>query len=498
MKKIGSLLLGVIVMSGMFLTSCQDISSDNEEMGSSLSSAIEKSKQIGHGNKHNGLNPNSRRYADNSMPSASGRDGKVIVTSRALIDSEGNVDLEVTTGELDSDENAPGTITKLQVKALTLGNPDKKNSIWTKNFNKLRNGGYFSTSYTGLERGQEIYVHANVKGIIRGTAVTFMNETIKARPDITVTTIDSELEVFTNTPVTIIAGLAELNGDLGAATSCVLYIDGIESDRINNAWVNAGDVVGCQFTTSFSEAGDKNIVIAAEDVIPGDFDSSNNSSFTTITVTEPSTGFGPNSFSWSANINGSYDQSESRNFMGMNFNSEITDYRINVQGTKSMPEPINGQINVSTIITTSGTTIVEEDYILNEVPFPFPGVRYLIYEVLAPGGRRSVQLGVFLTGNSLQFTYYLNTYKIIYISGDVYQETLAGPEFSFGDELSFDFLVNDHALSGSFGVFSSTSGGSNSSGSFTRTTYSGSGSGQPEVNAESNDEEGENDEEEEY
>ncbi len=242
-----------------------------------------------------GLHPNSKRYADSSMPSASGRDGEVTVTARALRAGDGTVTLEVTTGELDSEATPPGNLSKLLVKALDIENPDPDEPIWEENHNKLKGGGYWSTTYSDIARGQQLFVHANVRGIIRGTAVVKLTETVKSRPDLAVVEIDAPSESLVGDPVIVLATIAEMQQDVGATADCVFYVDGEEIDRADGIWVNAGDAVNCQFPATFGTAGTKELKVAVENVVPGDFDSSNNALTALIEVRERG-----NDFYWSA------------------------------------------------------------------------------------------------------------------------------------------------------------------------------------------------------
>ena len=395
-----------------------------------------------------GLIPNSQRYADNSMPAASGRDGEVTITARALIDVEGTTDLEITTGSLDSDDHAPGTITKVQVKALDVETPDNEEPVWVKNYNKLRDGGNLTTSYTGLTRGQQLMLHTNVKGIIRGTAVVFLTEYIKNRPDIQVTGVSTDEEAFVNQEVVITASIAESNADLGATTSCVLYIDGEEIDRANNVWVNAGDVVGCQFTTTFSEVGEKNIIVAAEDVTPGDFDNSNNSAYTSINIIEEPTGsFGENSFTWSGGVFMSSEYYyETRNGPIFDTN-EYKSYLVYFNGYKQYVTTPTIPESIPTLVT-SGSSEFEMDISLESNPWN---------SNCKSSSNNIVYLSVCTYGTQLNFGFNFYTYKQIYygyneFEGDYYRTTGSGPEFSVEDEISFALLIGDHTATGSFSI----------------------------------------------
>lgn len=491
------IVVSMILVMAVFFTACSESELSSLGENSVETTAPAKLKK---GGVPANLIPNAQRYANNSMPSASGRDGEVIVTTRALIDSEGNVDMEVTTGTLDGDNQAPGTLTKVQVKALDLDTPEVDEPTWTKNYNKLNNGSYFSTSYEGLTRGQQLYVHANVKGIIRGTAVVFMNEYIKNRPDLQVTGVSAVEEAFLNEEVVITATIAETNADLGASTSCVLYIDGEEVDRANNVWVDAGDAVGCIFTTSFAEVGEKNIVVAAEDVTPGDFDSSNNSAFTSVNVIEePSGEFGTNSWNWSGGVfMSNKSRYETRNGPTYNVN-EYESYLIYFSG--NIPNPTNFQIPTNVVgLIESGEYSFDFDVSLPTTT----GTCSYVYD-----NELRLQVGVCDYGYQANFNINFNTYKSLYYGYDMYQGDFYtynqyGPDFGIADEINFAFLIGSSTASGVIPVTANSYEYENYYGPENyslsqNTSYYGWGSGTAEyqeVGAESADVEGEEDVEE--
>ena len=483
----------LLLVFGLVFSNCSD--SNPAPIGNETETVVSDTRAK-KGGVPAGLIPNSQRYNNSSMPSASGRDGDVTVTARAMIDVDGNTLLEVTTASLDGDNRAPGTITKQQVKALDLENPDKDNPVWVENYNRLRNGGYFSENYTGLVRGQQLALHTNVKGIIRGTAVVFIDETIKARPDIQVTEVATSAdEILVDEVVTITAGLTEANGDLGATTSCVLYIDGEEVDRANNVWVDAGDLVGCQFTTSFSEVGEKHILVTAEDVIPGDYDGSNNSAYTTVNVIEPETG-GPNGFTWSAGIFMSNDSYYERRYSATHYEvRENKSYLIFFNGYKDLPADFVMPDSFNAKIITNGETAFDVNLALLNGRF---------YD-----WQTGFNVGIGTWSNRLNYNFYFNSYRYVYygsneFQGDFYNENSTGPDFDLGDDISFEFEFGGHTASGTFDINSYSYGSRNDYGPdnyqiYRSTSYSGWGSGQPEyeeVGAESADVEGEEDVEE--
>ena len=113
-----------------------------------------------------------------------------------------------------------------------------------------------------------------------------MVETVKKRPDLAV----ANLEPGTGrvgVPLIISAVVSEQNGDVGAVANCVLYSDGVEIDRANGIFVDAGSVVSVAFTHTFTSAGTKQVEARLEQVIPGDWDTANNTTARAISITQP-------------------------------------------------------------------------------------------------------------------------------------------------------------------------------------------------------------------
>lgn len=294
----------LMVMITISLSGCQDMANSSEEAERETSVVpIQNFANSSSNNLPDGLLPNSQQYNNSSKPVATGRSGGVTLTARAMINSQMVVDLEVTSGMLDSDEEAPGTIAKVRVKALDVENPDPDNPEWEENYNRLDDGGSFTKSYENLVRGQQLDIHANVREMFGGkknrhrTGVISLTEDVKYRPDLEVVSINAPTEVFVSDPVNISAEISENLGDLGATADCILRIDGNEIDRVNGMWVDAGDAVLCSFLTQFGTTGVKYGEISVENVTPGDFDTGNNSKSFQINVIEP----GTNDFYWSAN-----------------------------------------------------------------------------------------------------------------------------------------------------------------------------------------------------
>ncbi len=195
---------------------------------------------------------------------------------------DGSTKLEVTTGALDA-ATAPGNISKLQVKFITVGDLP----VGTQNFNGLT-GPVQTKSFGGLARHSSIQVQGNVRDIDpKRTDVVTVTERVNLRPDIAVQSVMAPLKVKPNTEVIVTAAVAEINGDVGATTNCVLTVDGAERRRIEGMWVADGDQVTCTFKTTFAQPGTYTLAVNATSVSPTDWDLANNTASRTIEVVNP-------------------------------------------------------------------------------------------------------------------------------------------------------------------------------------------------------------------
>jgi hypothetical protein len=110
------------------------------------------------------------------------------------------------------------------------------------------------------------------------------------RPDLQVSLVAPE-EVRPGFPANFVATVREGNGDAGARTDCVLYVDGAEADRARGIWVDAGYAVSCAFTHVFASPGYRRVRVEAVRVSPADFDTDNNSAGATVLVNPNEHGF---------------------------------------------------------------------------------------------------------------------------------------------------------------------------------------------------------------
>jgi hypothetical protein len=136
-----------------------------------------------------------------------------------------------------------------------------------------------------VARGQRLRVQANVTGIDPNrTDVVTVDTHVKLRPDPAVIEVNGLSNAHVHVPVNIGALLRELNGDVGATANCVLYIDGVEVDRVQGLWIDAGSAIDCAFKHTFTEVGAHEVTILVENVAPGDFDHTNNAFVGEITI----------------------------------------------------------------------------------------------------------------------------------------------------------------------------------------------------------------------
>jgi hypothetical protein len=230
------------------------------------------------------LVPNSRPYADRNPAAVTGRAGNATVSARALLGRDGRTEITVEAGRLDG--APPGSITKLQLKAFD----SAEQVAWTKNYTGL-SGPTQQQVLTGLRRGQPLQIQTSVRASDSArTEVVTTSNNVRLRPDPTVQLLALPGRARLDAPVGISANIAELNHDAGARATCVLRVDGVTVDRAENIWVDAGDVVACDFTYAFPTLGTAHVEVALIDVAPGDYDTTNNARAATIIIDEP-TGF---------------------------------------------------------------------------------------------------------------------------------------------------------------------------------------------------------------
>jgi hypothetical protein len=231
--------------------------------------------------------PNSTKYRDAGAKPATGRSGSAAIAARALR-GKTQTDIEVTTGQFDGGAAPAGKLDKVQVKLFAMTSGDV---IATDNYRGAGiTGGTASFPYAWPARGERFQVQANVSGIDpKRTDVVTVGGTVKMRPDPTVASLSAPSQAIIGTVVTIEAVVREANGDLGARANCVLKVDGAVTDHADGIWVDAGDIVTCEFRQVFTTLGQKQLSVELNNVVPADYDASNNSRSATINIVPAST-----------------------------------------------------------------------------------------------------------------------------------------------------------------------------------------------------------------
>jgi len=225
---------------------------------------------------------NATPYRVSKPPVARGRSGNATLTTRALQRKTGETDVELASGELDTNGGRSGNISHAQIA--TTDARGRRQMV--KEYPNLEgNGGYLTFTYAGLPRGQALEVVAHIVDVDGArTDVVSGASTVKLRPDLFVQRVSAPSKTVPGTPVVISATIAELNQDVGARASCVLSVDGIEADRADGIWVDAGGLVSCAFTHTFETPGTKSVSVQALNVVPWDYDGENNVATTSIVV----------------------------------------------------------------------------------------------------------------------------------------------------------------------------------------------------------------------
>ncbi len=230
------------------------------------------------------LQPNANRYKDTGSKPATGRSGSATLAARALLGKDGTTDVELTTGTLDAPGAPPGNIAKVQLKVLN-GTGDV---VLTRNDNGLVGGGYVDERVPGLSRHAPLQVQTNIEGIdAHRTDVVTTPLTVELRPDLAASDLRAPARAWQGNTVLVGATIKELNGDVGARASCVLGVDGQEVDHADGIWVDAGGTVSCRFAYRFPASGVHAIAVRAANVVPGDWDTTNNTVTGSIGIVTP-------------------------------------------------------------------------------------------------------------------------------------------------------------------------------------------------------------------
>ena len=221
---------------------------------------------------------NAVRYRDDGGQPATGRSGNAVVEALALLDREGTTTIRLSARHA-TEGYVGGAIERVQVKAFAPdGTPSFTRSL------ALDAGEHAQVQLQGLARGDSLQVQANVSGIDpHRVDVVTGTERVKRLPNLHVE-FSAVPEAQAGTPVNLLAVVSELNGDVGAATSCELWAGGQLADAAHGVWVDAGDAVTCAFTYTFETAGTYPLEVRASPYGVPDWDPSDNRDTATLVV----------------------------------------------------------------------------------------------------------------------------------------------------------------------------------------------------------------------
>lgn len=202
---------------------------------------------------------------------------------RTLLDGKGNAVLEATTGSFDDSSTPKGSIDRVDVR---IPHADKKHRD-DMTFKPKPTGPRFTTPIGRLPHGQPLTVSADISGIGRGNDHVSVDDTVQYRPDLAVAHFDVPASASLGLPMSLAATVREMMGDLGANADCILSADGAVIDQVPGIWVDAGGVVTCHFTATFTTPGQHQLHVDVANVRPGDYDVSNNGADGTVTMAAP-------------------------------------------------------------------------------------------------------------------------------------------------------------------------------------------------------------------
>ncbi|HEX6098979.1 MAG TPA: hypothetical protein VF432_21875 [Thermoanaerobaculia bacterium] len=218
--------------------------------------------------------PNSVKYKDSSIANAKGSSGSASIQVRALFNKDETTDVEITTGVFDEPGTASGTIKNVHIDV----------NGQTHDFNGNGGSTFTATGLAGLAPGATVGVHVNVKDLAGGNQSIRVSATVKKRPDLTFVWIQSTQHAMVGLPVNIVATIHEQNRQSGARADCVAYENGVEVDRADDIWIDAGGTVDCVLAPAFAQPGWKDILVKVEHVRPGDWDLADNQVYAHTTV----------------------------------------------------------------------------------------------------------------------------------------------------------------------------------------------------------------------
>lgn len=394
------------------------------------------------------LIPNSVKYSDTGAKPVKGRSGSASIEARALLGMDGATTIEVTTGSFESSVAGPGSIDRLQIKQ----DFTSENAI-TANVNT--SGSFVSVPVTGLVWREPVQLQAHVSGVDPNrTDVVTVTETVKRRPNLMVEPRVAPHAVV-GLPYSANVVIWERNGELGARATCVMRDNGVEVDRAEGIWIDAGSRVVCHMLHTFTSAGVHNVEFALIDQSPADWDERNN----VARIALPVYATAEQMTRWSA-----YTQEETRQMRFSSSSSSPTEYsggnddQTDISQFTSFNAVIEGafdfmNLRASFFERTDGGTMIYEDAAPQFFP-PWPepnGCKF--------SDRRSAYTTICSNNGLTSIQYFRGSGKAIYIS-EGWQYWLWDGEWqgfhyvmnmsyqqnwmnSYGDTIALEFRVSD-------------------------------------------------------
>lgn len=209
----------------------------------------------------------------------------------AMQDSTGNTEVTLTVTPVLPSFAVPTSSKHVQLKSF-----DTQGELrWTKNTFDVPlavSGGTSSTvqNFTDMQAHQPVNAQIQIQNKQTvNTKVLKAVTTVKLRPDVSLADVQAPAQANVGELVNIAVTVSEENGDLGATTDLVLS-DGLEVlDTVSGISLSAGGSVGAVFAVPFDDLGFHDLTITAGNVVPGDFDTANNTVAFTIEIINPST-----------------------------------------------------------------------------------------------------------------------------------------------------------------------------------------------------------------
>lgn len=299
---------------------------------------------------------NTTKYRDDGLHPATGRSGSAVIQSRALLAKDATTLVEVTTGVIDAQVGI-GSLSHVQVIPITIDGSAQDA------LNYKPAGGTWSHTFSGMARNDSVQVQSNVIGVDASrTDVITTLDTVKRRPDLAAQSLVGPARAYVHAPVTFTANVAELNGDVGARADCLLSVDGQQVDQAMGIWVDAGSSVSCAFHATFATTGTHNVGVSIANVVPADWDLSNNTAKTTIQIVDPVVPLGYVASASSSSFSSQYYEQYSGYWSGYSYydSASGTTSSAFIQGRTTQHTfqfPIQ---QVSANITVDGAAIVQQ------------------------------------------------------------------------------------------------------------------------------------------